>query len=87
VFARRYTVELEPRAERELLKLPRDVQRRIVNRLLQLEEDPRPRGVVRLKGAKNRYSLRVGAYRVKYAVQDDRQIVVVIGIAHRRDAY
>ncbi|MFH1739754.1 MAG: type II toxin-antitoxin system RelE/ParE family toxin [bacterium] len=84
---RLYTVKLEPRAERQLLKFPRDIQERIASRLLQLESNPRPSGIVKLKGTRARYRLRVGTYRIKYAIQNDLLIINVIEVAHRSESY
>ena len=33
------------------------------------------------------WRIRVGAYRVVYAIEDDRLVVLVIKIGHRRDVY
>jgi mRNA-degrading endonuclease RelE of RelBE toxin-antitoxin system len=43
-----YTVEIEPRARRQLRALPRDVQRRITDALAQLVDQPRPPEAKRL---------------------------------------
>lgn len=81
-----YSVRLKPRAERDLDRLPLPVARRIWQRLLDLEEEPRPRGATKLKGEEG-YRIRIGDYRVVYLV-DDRQLVVdIVRIAHRREAY
>ena len=81
-----YTVRLKPRAERELDRLPIAVARRIWERLLALERDPRPRGAAKLEGVEG-YRIRIGDYRVVCLVDDDQRVVDVARIAHRREVY
>lgn len=38
-------------------------------------------------GQKDTYRLRVGEYRIIYRVEDDRLVVLVVRIGHRRDVY
>jgi mRNA interferase RelE/StbE len=51
-----------------------------------LAGDPRPRGAVKLAG-RNDYRIRVGDYRVIYAVDDEERLIIVARIAHRREVY
>ena len=51
-----------------------------------LATDPRPAGCVKLAG-RDDYRVRVGEYRVVYAVDDAERVVIVARIAHRRDVY
>jgi mRNA interferase RelE/StbE len=44
-------------------------------------------GCKKLHGYKDRWRIRIGAYRVVYAVDDDARTVDVTRIAHRRDVY
>lgn len=81
-----YTVRLKPRAERELNRLPIGVARRVWEKLLTLESEPRPRGAVKLEGIDG-YRIRVGDYRIIYLVDDDARVVDVARIAHRREIY
>jgi mRNA interferase RelE/StbE len=37
--------------------------------------------------AKDRWRIRVGQYRIVYAIDDTRKIVDITRIAHRREAY
>ncbi|MFH1743411.1 MAG: type II toxin-antitoxin system RelE/ParE family toxin [bacterium] len=83
----RYTVELSSRAKRELLKLPRDIRKRVTARLINLEENPRPVGIVKLKGYEGQYRLRVGDYRVQYVIQDTSLIVTIVKVSHRSESY
>jgi mRNA interferase RelE/StbE len=81
-----YAVFLKRSAEKELEILPRDIQHRIIKRLLSLKEDPRPLGVKKLLGGE-RYRLRVGDYRVLYTIDDYRHLVEVSAVGHRREVY
>lgn len=82
-----YQVLFQPSALRELRKLPREIQVRIVTRSETLAKEPRPPGVKKLKGMKELYRLRVGKYRMIYQIQDERLVVLVVRIGHRRDVY
>jgi mRNA interferase RelE/StbE len=82
-----YRIEVRPRAEKELAGLPRDAQRRIVRAIDALAEDPRPAGCAPLKGGEGLLRIRVGVYRVIYLVEDDRLLVLVVRIGHRREVY
>lgn len=57
----------------------------IPTRLRNLSNMPRPPGVFKLAGAGD-FRIRVGDYRVVYAV-DDRNRVIVGRIAHRREVF
>ena len=82
-----YQVLFQPSALRELRKLPRKVQVRIVTRSEALAKEPRPPGVKKLEGMKGLYRLRVGKRRMIYQIQDERLVVLVVRIGHRRDVY
>jgi len=51
-----------------------------------LAQDPRPRGSAKLAG-RDDCRLRVGDYRIVYAVDDSERLVIVARIAHRREVY
>ena len=84
---REYKVLFKPSAERALRKLPQEVQRRIVGEVATLAYDPRPAGVVKLAGDENLWRIRIGDYRVVYEIHDDRLVVLVLRVAHRKDVY
>lgn len=48
--------------------------------------DPRPPASRPLRG-RDGYRVRVGDYRILYAVQDDVLRVIVVTLGHRRDVY
>ena len=83
----RYRIEFTSTALRDLRALPRNVQRRIDARILALADNPRPPGVKKLADTECLYRLRVGDYRVVYQILDDRLIIVVVRLGHRREVY
>ena len=83
----RYTVILERQPKKLLRRLPRDLLQRLDAAVMGLTEDPRPTGCKKLQGYENLYRVRVGNWRISYAVEDDKLIVLVIEIAPRGRAY
>jgi mRNA interferase RelE/StbE len=81
-----YRVELTPAAQRQIDKLPRSVQRQVIERIAALANEPRPAGCVRLSGEEVR-RVRAGDYRVVYAIEDASLLVTIVKAAHRRDIY
>lgn len=86
-----YRIEFDPRAERELAKLDREVARRIVRFLRErvaLLDDPRSIGEALHGPELGRFwKYRVGDYRLICHIQDQRVTVLVLRIGHRRDVY
>jgi mRNA interferase RelE/StbE len=52
-----------------------------------LAVDPRHAGAQRLAGRRDRYRVRVGSWRVLYAIDDTAREVIIHNIKHRREAY
>lgn len=71
-------------AKRELQRLPKDVQRRIVAAAHRLASTGHG-DVVKLSGMDPAYRLRVGTYRVLFDYEED--IIVIKVIRHRRESY
>ncbi|MBK9365748.1 MAG: type II toxin-antitoxin system RelE/ParE family toxin [Deltaproteobacteria bacterium] len=79
-------IEWDPRALKDLRKLERDIQRAVVEAVESLAMNPRPPGCKKLVG-RDGWRLRVRDYRVLYDVYDDRLVVYVVHVGHRRDIY
>ncbi len=81
-----YQVELSSHAKRQGDKLSQDVKRRIIQALRRLSKDPFPHGAHKLEGSEY-YRLRVGDYRIIYEVHENKLLILVIRIGHRKDVY
>jgi mRNA interferase RelE/StbE len=82
----RYRIVLEPRAEEDLDALDGRVRTRIVKALLRLADDPFAAPNVKAL-AGGGYRLRVGDYRILYAVEEGALLVLVVKVGHRREVY
>jgi mRNA interferase RelE/StbE len=82
----RYAVHLKRSAEKELAGLPNKMHRKIIERLLSLQDNPRPPGSKKLGGGE-RYRIRIGDYRVLYTIDDAMQKIEVSAVGHRREVY
>ena len=81
-----YRVRLAPRAEKELAKLPREIQIRVRASFSAIAKNPllgKPlKGI--LAGA---YSVYIWPYRIVYAPFHNEKTVIVLRVRHRKDAY
>ena len=82
-----YTIVFARSARRELDKLSDSIVDRMLPRIEELSANPRPHGCRKIKGSDNLWRLRVGDYRVIYAVDDRQRLVDIVTVRHRRDAY
>lgn len=82
-----YQVVLPKPAERDLNRLDKTLLLNIAKHLKALEADPRPADVTKLRGTENEWRIRVGDYRIIYEVDDDKGVVTILRIRHRREAY
>lgn len=81
-----YKIFIKPSAAKELKHLPKKELKRITSKIQSLSEEPRPHGCEKLS-AQERYRLRQGNYRIAYSIEDDKLVVYVVKISHRKDVY
>ena len=82
-----YRITFARSARRELESLERHVIARVLPKIEALAVDPRPAKCLKLVGDPVLWRIRVGDYRVVYAIDDAEGIVDIIAVRHRRDAY
>jgi len=82
-----YRITFARSARKELESLSAPSVQRIYSRVTSLAINPRPTGCLKLKGPENLWRIRCGVYRVLYAIDDERRVVDVARVRHRRDVY
>jgi mRNA interferase RelE/StbE len=82
-----FQVDWKKSAQKELHKLPRQIIPRIVAAVDDLANDPYPHGMRKLVGTEHTYRIRVGDYRVIYDIFENKLIVEIIRVRHRREVY
>ena len=83
----RYEVLIKPSAVKEIEAISHKKDRqRVALRISRLAEDPRPPGCQKLSG-NDRYRIRQGVYHIVYSIEDERLIVFVVKVGHRKDVY
>ena len=80
----RYSLEFKRSIAKDVAAIPKRDLQRIMERIEALRDDPRPPGCVKLSGQEY-YRIRQGNHRIVYEVIDDRLVVVVIAVGHRRE--
>ncbi|MFQ5401312.1 MAG: type II toxin-antitoxin system RelE/ParE family toxin [Anaerolineae bacterium] len=82
-----YEVKITATALKERKRIDPSSRKRIDNALKKLIENPRPPKSRKLAGRQLDWRVRVGDYRILYEIDDDKALVTVWRIAHRREAY
>lgn len=88
--ARAWRVEFDHAAARELRKLGVEAERRVLRFLRERiagAEDPRRFGHALTGDRKGLWRYRVGDYRIVATIEDDRFMVLVVTVGHRREVY
>ena len=81
----RYEIEITRTAEKQLKRLERPDQERVVREILTLAGEPFPRGSRKLSGYEDVYRIRVGHFRVIYSVSGTTLIIIILKMGHRKD--
>ena len=81
-----YSVRIKQSAARELADIPQPDRRRLIAAIDRLGEEPMSGTPLKgdLLGLRRR---RVGDYRILYELLNDELVVLVVRVAHRRNAY
>jgi mRNA interferase RelE/StbE len=88
--ARVWRVEFDRDAARDLRKLGPDAEGLILRYLrerIATSEDPRRFGRPLTRDLKGLWRYRVGDYRIVASIEEDRFVVLVVTVGHRRDVY
>jgi len=81
-----YKLVFKKSVSKDFRAIPNKDVSRILQRIEELQENPRPIGSEKLSG-QERYRIRQGAYRIIYEVADELLIVTVVKVGHRKHVY
>jgi len=81
-----YTVEILRSAQKQLARIEPKDQARIISAIRELAATPRPSGSKKLSG-RPAWRIRIGVYRVIYEIHDERLVILVVALGHRREVY
>jgi mRNA interferase RelE/StbE len=82
----KYRIEFKPSVWKDLDNVSKTDRLRILRKIRDLANDPRPMGSQKLAG-NDRYRIRQGDFRIIYLIEDERLLVVVVKVGHRREVY
>ena len=80
-----YLVQFTAGAVRQIKRIPRPVQSRVLDAIADLGGQPRPRGSRKIAGEEVAWRIRVSDYRVIYEILDTSLTVTVVRAGHRRE--
>ena len=82
-----YLVQFTAGAARQIKRIPRPVQSRVLDAIADLGGQPRPSGSRKLAGEELAWRIRVSDDRVIYEILDTSLTVTVVRAGHRREVY
>ncbi len=86
-MSKKYKVVFEKKYIKDLKYIHPSYHTSIIKAVLELGDNPRPEGYIKLKGSTNLFRIRVGPYRVIHTIQDNQLIVLVLEIGDTKDIY
>ena len=81
-----YAIAISKSVQKQIDNLPNDVALRVIEKIQNLASEPRPDGIIKLKGSDNEYRIRIGDY-IRYEIDDESQLVQILQCKHRKDVY
>ena len=82
-----YTVEFRPAVLKSLKRLPRRDLVRIKKKIEELASNLPDPNTTKMKGDNSFHKVRSGDYRIIYEIQNDRLVILLVKIGHRKDVY
>lgn len=82
-----YRIEVARAAVKALAGFDGRARTRLIAAIDALAAEPHPPGSLKLAGGAGEWRIRVGDYRIIYEIHDDRLLILVVRVAHRREVY
>ena len=83
----RYSIEFRPAVLKSMKRLPKRELRRIKKKIDDLAENLPDPATTKMKGNNTFHKIRSGNYRIVYEIHEDRLVILVVKVGHRKDVY
>jgi len=81
------SVEFRPAVLKSLKRLPKKDLRRIKKKIDRFAENLPDPATTKMKGNNPFHRVRSGDYRILYQILEDRLVILVVKVGHRKDVY
>ena len=82
-----YSIEFRPSVLKSLRRFPKRDLVRIKKKIDDLAKTLPDPATTKMKGENSFHKIRIGDYRIIYEIQNDRLVILVVKIGHRKDVY
>jgi mRNA interferase RelE/StbE len=82
-----YSIELRPAVLKSLKRFPRRDLVKIKKKIEELGSNLPTPNTTKMKGDNSFHKVRSGDYRIIYEIHDDRLVILIVKIGHRKDVY
>ena len=83
----KYAIEVRPSVLKSLKNIPKRDLLRIKKKIEELGDNLPDSNTSKMKGSNDFYKIRSGSYRIIYEIHDDRIVILMVKIGHRKDVY
>lgn len=82
-----WQIQIERKAQKALKKISEPYKSKIIEKIEGLADEPRPHNCKKLKGVSGLWRVRVSDYRIVYQIIDEKLLILIVRIGHRKDIY
>jgi len=82
-----FKIEYRTSVEKDIQKIPHKLLQKIIERIDHLSNNPYPIGCEKISGKYPYYRIRVNDYRIIYQVIEQKELIIIERIRHRKDVY
>ena len=82
-----YSIEFRPAVLKSLKRFPKRDLVRIKKKIEELGSNLPDQNITKMKGKNSFHRVRSGDYRIIYQIHDDRLVILIVKVGHRKDVY
>lgn len=82
-----YFIEFRPSVLKSLKKFPKRDLVKVKKKIEELSRDLPDPNTTKMKGNNSFHKIRTGDYRIIYEIHDDRLVILIVKVGHRKDIY